>query len=197
MKKLYIPEPFSGGILLSYRCTGECKHCMYASSPKWKDNWISENDLEEIIAQLSGKIQGHPSSSGIDIGINQGLHFTGGEPFLNFDLLLKAVQMARESEIPSTFVETNCFWCADEQTAREKLMRLKEAGLQGILISVNPFILEQIPFEKTERAIAISREIFGRKSQDKSRQSISFVLIAIKHSSTRWNHDRRASCCAC
>ncbi|MEM2914527.1 MAG: hypothetical protein QXH91_03885, partial [Candidatus Bathyarchaeia archaeon] len=33
-------------------------------------------------------------------------------------------------------------------------------GLHGILISVNPFVLEQVPFERTMRAIKISEEIF-------------------------------------
>lgn len=70
--------------------------------------------------------------------------------------------MAYELRIPSTFVETNCIWCIDEETTREKLTKLKDTGLNGILISVNPFILEQIPFERTQRAIKISREIFGR-----------------------------------
>jgi hypothetical protein len=55
MKKLLIPEPISGGLLLSYRCTSECRHCMYASSPKWNADWIDESDVEEILTMLSGK----------------------------------------------------------------------------------------------------------------------------------------------
>ncbi|MGQ9551084.1 MAG: 4Fe-4S cluster-binding domain-containing protein [Candidatus Bathycorpusculaceae bacterium] len=161
MNKLHIPEPISGGIMLSYKCTSECKHCMYACSPCWKADWISQNDLEEILSQLADKI--YPSPFGPDeIGINYGLHFTGGEPLLNFDLLLKTTEMSNEHGIPSTFVETSCFWCIDDKTTKEKLKQLKEAGLHGILISVNPFILEHVPFERTERAIRISREVFGR-----------------------------------
>ncbi|MCK4322150.1 4Fe-4S cluster-binding domain-containing protein [candidate division WOR-3 bacterium] len=160
MKKLYIPEPVSLGIFLSYKCTSECKHCMYFSSPHWNEDWISLKNAEKILVQLTGKIQGNPF--GRDrIGVNTGIHFTGGEPFLNFKLLLKLTKIAHELEIPSTFVETNCFWCIDDKTTREKLLELKNAGLHGILISVNPFILEQIPFEKTERAVQIGKEIFG------------------------------------
>jgi len=88
------------------------------------------------------------------------ISFTGGEPFLNFRLLLKVTEKAHELKIPSTFVETNCFWSIDDKTAREKLTLLKDAGLNGILISVNPFILEYVPFERTERAIRISEKIF-------------------------------------
>ncbi len=162
VSKLPIPEPFSGGLLLSYKCTNECKHCMYACSSKWKNDWISEKDAEGILNQLSSKFQGKYPSKSDTIGINYGVHFTGGEPFLNFDLLLKVTRMAHELQIPSTFVETNSFWCVDDETTREKLVQLKDAGLHGILVSVNPFILEQTPFERTERAIEISEETFDR-----------------------------------
>lgn len=157
-----IPEPISGGLILSYQCTAECRFCMYACSPRWRD-WISEEDLRRILSELSGRIR--PSRFGPDgVELNLGLHFTGGEPFLKFDLLLRAVEIAREFEIPSTFVETNCCWCADESETREKLYLLKERGLKGILISVNPFYLEFIPFERTERGIRAALEVFGPRN---------------------------------
>lgn len=161
MKSLIIPEPFSAGILLSYECTSECKHCMYACSPKWKEDWMSIKDLEQVSRQLATKINKRYPLSFKKIGINYGLHFTGGEPFLNFKLLLKAVKIANELKIPATFVETNCFWCMNNEVAREKLTQLKDKGLHGVLMSVNPFILEHVPFERTERAVRISREVFG------------------------------------
>ena len=97
-----------------------------------------------------------------DINLNYGLHFTGGEPFLNFDLLCEAVEMAEELNIPSTFVETNCFWAVNNKTTQEKLSILKNKGLKGILISVNPFFLEYIPFARTERAVKYGYELFGQ-----------------------------------
>lgn len=96
-----------------------------------------------------------------DISLNHGIHLSGGDPFLNYELLLKAVDLAKEYEIPSVFVETNCFWCLDDQTTRERFLELKAAGMHGVMISVNPFYLEFVPFERTERAIRIAHEIFG------------------------------------
>jgi hypothetical protein len=160
MNKLPIPEPFSGGILLSYKCTGACKHCMYACSPRWDADWLSVEDAEIILSQLAEKLGDRYPASG-RIGVNEGIHFTGGEPFLNFDLLLQLTEIADRLGIPSTFVETNCFWCQGDETTREKLVALKRAGLDGILISANPFILEQTPFERTERAVRISQQVFG------------------------------------
>jgi hypothetical protein len=133
---------------------------MYACSPKWKGDWISEEDLETLLSLLAASIQ--PSPWGREtMSLNHGLHFSGGEPFLNYELLVKAVEMAEEMRIPSTFVETNCFWCRNDEATVEKLTRLQEAGLKGILISVNPFYAEYVPFERTERCIRISQEVFG------------------------------------
>lgn len=133
---------------------------MYACSPAWENRWIKLSDLQRILEQLAGKIK--PAPSGPETtSLNYGLHFTGGEPFLNFELLCKASEIAQELRIPSTFVETNCYWAVKDDITREKLNILKEKGLKGIMISVNPFYLEYVPFEFTLRVIAISLEIFG------------------------------------
>lgn len=160
MTRLKLPKSISGGLLLSYQCNAECRHCMYACSPKWK-GWISEEDIKSVLSILAGRIKYSPFGPE-SVSLNHGLHFTGGEPFLNFELLSKAVTIARELNIPSTFVETNCYWCSDDKKTREKLLLLKESGLQGILISVNPFYLEYVPFERTERGIRHALEIFGK-----------------------------------
>ncbi|MFX1283362.1 MAG: radical SAM protein [Promethearchaeota archaeon] len=160
MKKFLVPKPISGGLILSYRCSCECKHCMYFCSPKWENTWINEKDLEITLEKLSEFIKPSPYGSE-NVSLNYGLHITGGEPFLNYDVLLKSVQFASEFKIPSLFVETNCHWCKNDESTLEKLMELRENGLRGILISVNPFILEHIPFEHIKRAINISKDIFG------------------------------------
>ncbi len=160
MNRLPVPKPVSGGILLSYKCNCRCKHCIYACSPHWKANWISEKDLERILTQLSAMLRGRYSDPD-RIGVNRGIHFTGGEPFLNYELLLRATEMADGLGIPSTFVETNCFWCTDDTSTRARLTQLKQAGLKGILISANPFLIEWVPFERTERGARISQEVFG------------------------------------
>lgn len=147
--------------MLSYKCSARCRHCMYACSPKWEADWISEESLAEGLAGLARTIQPSPRGPNT-ISPNHGLHFTGGEPFLNYPLLLRGVEMARELRIPSLFAETNCAWCRDETTPRDQLAQLKAAGLHGILISVNPFYAEHVPFERTERCIQVSHELFGQ-----------------------------------
>jgi hypothetical protein len=134
---------------------------MYACSPKWPADWITEEALHKLLSLLAIRVV--PSPHGPQtMSLNYGLHLTGGEPFLNFELLLKATAMAEALRIPSTFVETNCSWCSSDEATRDKLHRLRQAGLKGILISVNPFYAEYVPFERTERCIRVSQEVFGR-----------------------------------
>ncbi len=155
---MQIKRPASMGLFLTYKCNAECQHCMYNCGPGWKTDWIKLSDAERIFSIVSESIQGLPDNR---IGINYGLHFTGGEPFLNFDLLLELTRMAQGFNIPSLFVETNCFWCKDYDTTEKRLFELKRAGLHGILISVNPFILENIPYERTEICIKAGERVFG------------------------------------
>ena len=136
---------------------------MYACSPKWNADWINEKDVKNSLSQLSGRIK--QSLLGPDkIDLNSGLHFTGGEPFLNFKLLLQATKIACELRIPSTFVETNCYWCGNDKVTEDKLRQLKDVGLKGVMVSVNPFILEYVSFGKTERAIRVSKKVFGENA---------------------------------
>ena len=160
MNIIPVPEPVSGGLFLTYKCTSNCRHCMYACSPKWTADWLAEDDAHRILSQFADRLHDKRVLAS-RVSLNHSIHFTGGEPFLNYDLLLKLTEMASQLGIPSTFVETNCFWCRDDNTTRERLLRLKEAGLEGILISANPFVVEQVPFQRTERAVRIARQVFG------------------------------------
>ena len=85
MRRVRPPKPISGGLILSYQCTAECRHCMYACSPKWK-GWMPEERLEKILSQLAGNIEPSPHSAR-RVSLNYGLHFTGGEPFVIRDIV--------------------------------------------------------------------------------------------------------------
>ncbi|MHA1688771.1 MAG: hypothetical protein ACTSUN_05465 [Promethearchaeota archaeon] len=141
--RFLVPTPFSGGLILSYQCSCECKHCMYFGTPAWKDGWMEEKNLREILASLTHVIKPSPLGKN-SVSLNYGLHFTGGEPFLNYNVLLKSIEIASEFGLPLLFVETNCYWCKNDIITKKRLMELKEKGLRGILISVNPFILEHV-----------------------------------------------------
>ena len=136
METLKISPPASLGLILSYKCNISCRYCIYACSPKWKSDWIDMQDAEVILSELSQTLKKSPYLGQNQISFSYGLHFTGGEPFLNYKLLLELTKIAYKLNIPLPFVETNCFWAKDSRTAQEKLKKLKEAGLAGILISI-------------------------------------------------------------
>lgn len=155
MKRVRLPCPISAGVILSYRCTSRCKHCIYFCSPFWKDNWMEEDLLFETLEILSRMVKRSPLLS-----FNYGIHFSGGEPFLNFDLLVEAVYKAKKLNFSPILVETNAMWCIKKDEALSKLKKLKEAGLDGILISVNPFLVEHVSFKRTKLAVECASEIF-------------------------------------
>lgn len=91
----------------------------------------------------------------------RGIHIAGGEPFLNFELTLRTVELSIEHGVPLQYVETNAHWCEDDELTAYQMNLLRESGLPAILISVSPFHNEFTPFERTDRAIKIAREIYG------------------------------------
>ena len=149
--KFKIPPPSSGGIILSYQCSNRCLHCLYASSPTWKE-WISEEDAERIFFEL--KKHGRYLT---------GIHIAGGEPMLRPDLAVSVVKTAMRLGIPLDYIETNAFWCWDDEKTTETFQKLKEAGLPAVLISASPFHAEFVPMERVNRAVRIGRKVFGNR----------------------------------
>jgi hypothetical protein len=90
------------------------------------------------------------------------VHFTGGEPFLHFDLLLEGVRGAVDRGI-TCYVETSASWCLDDEQVQQRFDSLRQAGMQAVLISCSPFHAEKIPPVRTLRAVRASLEVFGAR----------------------------------
>ena len=133
--------------LLSYQCTYECDHCFVWSSPR-SGGTITLEMMTKVLDQAK------------ELGTVDNVYFEGGEPFLFYPLLVEGIRRANERGF-STGVVTNCYWATNDDSTRDKLENLKQAGLKGIMISVNPFYAEHVPFERTQRCIHISQEVFG------------------------------------
>jgi hypothetical protein len=140
-------RPADVGLILSYRCQCACAHCLYNCGPNWQD-WMSPQDVR---AALEATLTWSHSYQ---------VHMTGGEAFLNFDLLLYAVETAAELGI-ARYVETNAGWCVSDDLTSRQFKALRTAGLQAILISCSPFHAETIPLARTHRALHLAEEIFG------------------------------------
>jgi hypothetical protein len=138
------------GVILTYRCHSACKHCLYNCGPRWEREPISAAALREALDAVA--LWPRPPQ----------VHFTGGEPFLHFDLLLEGVRWAVERGIVS-YVETSASWCIDDEATRQRFAELKQAGMQAVLISCSPFHAEKIPPARTLRAVQASLEVYGSR----------------------------------
>jgi hypothetical protein len=142
-------HPVDLGLILSYKCQAACAHCLYNCNPEWKD-WMSPGEVRTALEAT------------MEWGERFQVHITGGEPFLNFPLLLHAVRIASELGI-SNYLETNAGWCVRGELVEDRFLALRDAGLGAVLISCSPFHAEMIPFERTLLAIQKALEIFGRR----------------------------------
>lgn len=114
------------GIIVTYKCPAACLHCCYASSPARSGGYMSKQTADRIFSLL-----GKTGCSSVHIG--------GGEPFLNFDKLLEVCRSASERRIFVDYIETNASWYTDEAAVSRKLKKLMDAGVDCLLISVDPF----------------------------------------------------------
>jgi hypothetical protein len=92
-------------------------------------------------------------------------HFTGGEPFLDFDLLLSVVSHGKKLNGRVTCV-TNAFWARSDEIARKKLEVLREAGLYLLSVSVSRFHQDYVPLKNARTALEVARSL-GLKTEIK------------------------------
>lgn len=127
--------PVYSGIITNYNCNAKCSHCMFASSPHCKNEYISP-EMSERIAKLLA-----------DAGTS-GVHIGGGEPFLNFEALCCLIEALNRHGVGIDYIETNAFWCKDADFARTRLEKLKKLGVSTIMVSADPFHIEFVPLER-------------------------------------------------
>ncbi len=148
MKQRAVIPPQDIGLILTYRCHSGCKHCLYNCGPGWRMEAMPAELLRQALETLASWDR-----------LPQ-VHFTGGEPFIFFDLLLEGTRIAAELGI-TAYVETNAMWCVDEDMAAERFRTLRDAGLAAVLISCSPFHAEKIPPVRTLSAIRAALDILG------------------------------------
>ena len=123
------------GFMPDYACSAKCRHCLYGCSNKGSRDYVSKEDAERIMAKLE------------DAGVTS-LHVGGGEPFLNFEGLKEVIKAMGRHHIAVDYIETNGFWCVDEDQAAEKLRELRYLGADTVMVSCDPFHIEYVPLSR-------------------------------------------------
>jgi organic radical activating enzyme len=126
-------------LLLTYECNLECDHCFVWGSP-WQSGTMTLAQIREILRQA------------IELGTLEWIYFEGGEPFLYYPILKKAVQEASEMGF-RVGVVSNGYWATSKADALEWLSPL--AGLiQDLSISSDLYHWD----EKLSRQAKIASE---------------------------------------
>jgi hypothetical protein len=134
----------SGGLITNYVCSSSCAHCVYRSSPA--------RDRAYITAAQAEACFGRARSLGCSA-----MHIGGGEPFLDIAGLKEALRAARRSGMFIDYIETNASWYRDADSASCLLEELQSLGCGTLLLSIDPFHNEHIPFRKVKGVMAACR----------------------------------------
>jgi MoaA/NifB/PqqE/SkfB family radical SAM enzyme len=93
-------------ILLTYQCTCECDHCFVWGSP-WQTGTLTFEQIETILLQAK------------EAGVTS-IYFEGGEPFLYYAILVKAVHRAVDMGF-EVGVVSNAYWATSVADAEDWL----------------------------------------------------------------------------
>ena len=140
LNKFIIKRLMSGGIITNYFCSSSCKHCLYNCSPQWEKRFIDPITTEKNLQTVRS------------LGCRS-VHIGGGEPLLRPHDLAKVLEIANALGVSVEYVETNSSWFQEKKSAKELLTRLRNQGLNTLLVSISPFHNERIPFFKVNGVI--------------------------------------------
>jgi organic radical activating enzyme len=131
------------GIILTEKCNIKCKHCIFNCHPDTKTelNWLV---IERIIKEAA-------ATKSIT-----NINFTGGEPFLELDTLVNAVNLCNTLGLKSSVV-TNGFWAVSENVAKHILKKLN--GLVVLNVSTDSFHQEFISIDRIRNVILSGYEL--------------------------------------
>ena len=135
---------------VTYKCSAECAHCIFGSSPR-KGGLMPVEDARMYLAETKKLgLTGH------DVIV------TGGEPLLLYEHTLAIVRAAADLDLaPIRSIQSNGSWCSNDDLTRRRLTELRDAGLGGMFFSSDPFHQQFVPIDRVRRGVRIADEVFG------------------------------------
>ena len=118
--------------VVTYACTGQCKHCS-----EGEHSSCGERINPQIAADAVRKIAA-------EYDIKTVMTF-GGEPLLYTDAVYTIMETAKELNIHKRQVITNGYFSKNADKIREVAKQLSECGVNDLLLSVDAFHQETIP----------------------------------------------------
>ena len=127
--------------VVTYACTGRCKHCSegdHANCGERIDPVIAADAVCKIVAEYDIKT----------------VMTFGGEPLLHTDAVYAIMTTAKELNIPKRQVITNGYFSKHADRIREVAERLAACGVNDLLLSVDAFHQETIPLDVVKQFAA-------------------------------------------
>ena len=128
-------------ILLTYQCTYECDHCFVWGSPRQAGTFTLEQ-IEDILHQAK------------DAGV-ESIYFEGGEPFLYYAILNKAVHKAADMGF-SVGIVSNAYWANTVADATEWL-RPFAGRVSDLSVSSDLYHCEKCLGENPQNAVVAAK----------------------------------------
>ena len=138
MKNQYLKNLNKIEFVVTYACTGRCKHCSegeHTSCGERIDPQIAADAVRKIAAEYDIKT----------------VMTFGGEPLLYTDAVYAIMTVAKELNIQKRQVITNGYFSKNADKFREVAERLAECGVNDLLLSVDAFHQETIPLDVVKR----------------------------------------------
>jgi MoaA/NifB/PqqE/SkfB family radical SAM enzyme len=138
------------GLIVTSRCNAACTHCSTSCGPQ-----RTEALPRDRILTLMDEAAASSKASGDDW-----MHFSisGGEPFLDFPLLIEAIAHGHRLGAETSCV-SNAYWASSDAKAQGLLEQLKVAGLDLLAVSTSRFHQQFVKRSRVERALRIARDI--------------------------------------
>ena len=132
MKNLYLRNLNKIEFVVTYACTGKCKHCSegdHVSCGERIDPQLAADAVRKIVGEYDIKT----------------VMTFGGEPLLYTDAFYAIMTAAKELNIPKRQVITNGYFSKNADKIREVAQQLAACGVNDLLLSVDAFHQETIP----------------------------------------------------
>ena len=124
--------------VVTFSCTGKCKHCSEGGTELPK-GFIDPEPASHLISAVKSRYE-----------INSVMTF-GGEPLLFPETVYAVHSTALKLDIPKRTLITNGFFTNDSKKISDTASKLAESGVNGVLLSVDAFHQETIPIEPVKK----------------------------------------------
>lgn len=132
MRNPYLKNLEKIEFVVTYACTGRCKHCSegdHAACGERIDPSVAVDAVKRVAAEYDLKT----------------VMTFGGEPLLYTDAVYAIMSVATELGISKRQLITNGYFSNDPDRIAEVAQRLRECGVNDLLVSVDAFHQETIP----------------------------------------------------